>query len=505
VNQPGEVPPEVQFRSLIEKRFGLRFDDGRLGFLADLLLRRATARKAPPAAYLALAEDDPAEQLLLAEELTVGETYFFRNNDQFRAFTGIVLPGAMRARADQHELSFLSAGCSSGEEPYTLAMLIREAVPVPPWQVSIRAVDLNPAALRRAVAGRYSSWSLREMSADMRDRWLIPAGRDMQVSPELREMVRFEQANLADPDSGIFRAGAYDAIFCRNVIMYFSPAVQHAVISRLAQSLKPGGYLFLGHAETLRGLSQDFHLVHTHGTFYYQRRLSGDASPSRHYVPVGDLPPLAPPPALAPAGPFDTSWYESIGEASRRIEALLAPARREADPVSQPEAHWNIEMVLELLQRERFSDALDLIARRPEAAAADPDLLLLEALLLAQDGQVGAARALCNLLLAKGEMNPGANYILGLCYEAGGNSRKAVHHYGIASHLDPQFAMPHLRGGLIARRAGRLDEARRELEAALDLLQREDTSRLLLFGGGFTRSSLSTLCAAELKACEAAA
>jgi chemotaxis protein methyltransferase CheR len=499
-----ESPPEIQFRTLIERRFGLRFDDGKLAFLGDLLLRRATVRKTPPEAYLALAENDPAEQRLLAEELTVGETYFFRNNDQFRAFAEIVLPGAMRAGSAQCELSFLSAGCSSGEEPYTLAMLIRDAVPVPPWQVSIRAIDLNPAALRRAASGRYGSWSLREMPAAMRDKWLSPVGRDMQISPELREMVRFEHRNLADPDSDIFRPGAYDAIFCRNVIMYFAPAVQHAVILRLAQALKPGGYLFLGHAETLRGLSQDFHLVHTHETFYYQRREEGEKSAPRSPV-AAPRKAYDTPPVPQPSGEPDISWYAAIGEATRRIETLAAPnAQGPRTPIAQPPG-WAIEAVLELLQRERFSEALALIARRPDSVAADPDMLLLEALLLVQDGQIGAARAVCNLLLTQDEMSSGANYILGLCFEGDGDGRKAVHHYGIASHLDPQFAMPRLRRGLLARRAGRLGEARESLSQALDLLQREDTSRLLLFGGGFTRSSLSALCQAELRACEAAA
>jgi chemotaxis protein methyltransferase CheR len=314
-------------------------------------------------------------------------------------------------------------------------------------------------------------------------------------------MIQFDCRNLADPDSDIYRPGAYDAIFCRNVIMYFSPAVQHAVISRLAQSLAPGGYLFLGHAETLRGLSHDFHLAHTHDTFYYQRRESGDVAPAQYFVSATSVP-EPPPPLLLPD---DTSWYTAIGDASRRIESLLAPG---TVPVAAPAPQrpgWAIEAVLDLLQRERFGEALAMIAQRPDAVAADPDVLLLEALLLVQDGQVRAARNVCNLLLVQDEMNSGANYILGLCFEGDGENRKAIHHYGIAAHLDPQFAMPRLRRGLLARRAGRLDEAREDLSEALDLLQREDTSRLLLFGGGFTRSGLSTLCQSELKACEAAA
>jgi chemotaxis protein methyltransferase CheR len=500
-----EITPEERFRQAIVRRFGLRFDDSKIGFLAEILRKRADARQVAPEHYPALVETDAAEARALGEELTVGETYFFRNKEQFRAFSEIALPEAMAAKASTGELNVLSAGCASGEETYTLAMLVRNAVPIPPWRVTVRGVDLNPAALRRAMAGRYGPWSLRDMPADMQDKWLVREGRDMAVAPELKSIVQFDCRNLADPGADIWREGAYDAIFCRNVIMYFTPAVQHAVVSRLAQSLAPGGYLFLGHAETLRGLSQDFHLVHTHDTFYYQRRAAGDQAPARHYVAGSFVTPATQYLAREAATvPMDVSWFEAIGNASRRIEALAVPmpvpeAARPAPPL------WTLESVLDLLQRERFSDALELIGRRPHAVAADPDVLLLEAVLLVQDGQIAAARDVCSVLLAADEMNAGANYILGLCFEGAGENRKAVHHYSIASHLDPLFAMPAFRRGLLARRAGKFDEARRDLALALELLQREDISRLLLFGGGFTRATLTTLCAAEIKACEAAA
>jgi len=254
----------------------------------------------------------------------------------------------------------------------------------------------------------------------------------------------------------------------------------------------------------MRGLSQEFELQHTHDTFYYQRRAEGDQAPARHYVAGSFVAPTSPGMPPVAVAPLDVSWFEAIGNASRRIEALAVPTP--AEEAARPAAPlWSLESVLELLQRERFSDALELIARRPQAVAADPDVLLLEAILLVQDGQVAAARDVCSVLLAADEMSAGANYILGLCFEGAGDSRKAAHHYSIAAHLDPQFAMPAFRRGLLARRAGRLDEARRDLSLALELLQREDVSRLLLFGGGFTRSTLATLCQAEIKACEAAA
>ena len=488
-----------RFREAIARRFGLVFDDGKLGFLGDVLRRRTESRSTPVEVYLAELEAGVGseETGLLAEELTVGETYFFRNGDQFRAFAEVVLAERMRANGSTRKLSLLSAGCSSGEEPFTLAMVARESAPNPPWQVSIRAVDVNPAALRKAASGRFTSWALRDTPMEMQQQWFTPIGRDMMLIDEIRRAVQFDLRNLADPDSDIWRPEAYDAIFCRNVIMYFTPAVQQAIIGRIANSLAPGGFLFLGHAETLRGLSQEFHLVHTHGTFYYQRKREGDEAPARHYVDIGALAPrVAPAPAAV-----DVGWYEAIGKASRRIEVLARPA--EPPEPAAPEAplpQWSLGVALDLLQRERFAEALDLIHEMPPEAGQDPDVLLLRAMLLVQGGKLPLAAEVCRVLLARDELNAGANYVLALCFEGANDRSAAMHHYRVASYLDPQFAMPQLHLGLLSRRSGDLHAARGELEQALELLRREDASRLLLFGGGFTRDALIRLCEAELRA-----
>lgn len=155
----GTVLTEAErFRELLGQRFGLVFEDARLGFLSDLLQRRCDATNSGVAAYLdALAgRPDHDELAAIASEVTVGETYFFRNREQFRALAEICLPERMRARGTDRRLRLLSAGCSSGEEPYTLAILLRETLADPSWSAAILGVDVNPAALVRAVSGRFS-------------------------------------------------------------------------------------------------------------------------------------------------------------------------------------------------------------------------------------------------------------------------------------------------------------------------------------------------------------
>ena len=276
-------PPSVlethRFREGLARRLGLHFEESRTPVLAEVLQRRLEKTGLAAGGYLDRLDSTAPlgdELRQLARELTVGETYFFRNIDQFHAVADVVFPDRLSARAATRTLAMLSAGCASGEEPYSLAMLAREQIADPRWTVSIRGLDVNPAALEKAAAARYSTWSLRETPADAQARWFRPRGRELALADTIRDAVRFHERNLAvdDPlqDPVLLAPRSYDLIFCRNVLMYLMLETAQAVIARLTRALAPGGYLFLGHAETLRGLSHDFHLRHTHGTFYYQRR-----------------------------------------------------------------------------------------------------------------------------------------------------------------------------------------------------------------------------------------
>jgi chemotaxis protein methyltransferase CheR len=496
---PGDVE---RFRGIVAGRLGLQFEDSKLGFLADVLRKRLEAGRQESAYYLHQLECDPrsdVETAELARELTVGETYFYRNREQFRAFAEVALPQRMRARRPHRHIKVLSAGCASGEEAYTLAIILREALPDPSWNVSIRAVDVNPAALERAASAKFSPWALRETPPEARERWFRPAGRDLVLVDEIRSAVSFERRNLTADDADLWRQGEYDVIFCRNVIMYFSPEKMRGVVARIAASLAPGGFLFLGHAETLRGLSQEFHLLHTHDTFYYQKRGEGDEV--RTLSGIAEIRHTAPAVA-SPVADMSTSWFDAISQASERIRALGTPAAPVVPPLIAAAPKWNLARVLDLLQLERFAEALELVRGMPAEASKDSDVLLLTAVLLAHSGQLAAAAEVASRLLVKDEMSAGAHYVLALSYEGIGDPAAAANHDHFAVYLDPDFAMPRLHLGLLAKRAGDAAAARRELSEALLLLEREDASRLLLFGGGFTREGLIALCQAELQRIE---
>ncbi|HZP41986.1 MAG TPA: CheR family methyltransferase [Candidatus Binatia bacterium] len=503
--RPRPLAGEVErFRALIERRLGLQLEGAKLDLLADLLDRRCGSRGVrSSAAYLDRLGSREAwgqELSAIAGELTVGETYFFRNAHHFRAFEETVLPARLGARRHLRRLSILSAGCASGEEAYSLAILLhRHAPELAGWDVDVLGIDVNPDSLARARRGLYSAWSLRETPADIRAAHFRAGDRGFLLDEAIRRSVRFEERNLLDADAVFWRAEAFDVVFCRNVTMYLTPDAARLVIARIAGALAPGGFLFLGYAETLRGISQDFHLAHTHDTFYYRRRLSGDAAA----VPQSWAAPAS---GGAPAA----SWVDSIRRAAERISTLSGrpTARRPRPPeppAGAPPAPATLARALALLREERFAEAVDAVRALPPALVVDPDAQLLLAVLLTNSGELSEAEEVCRRLLERDELHAGAHYVLALCRQQAGDSRAAVDHDQTAAYLDPGFAMPHVHLGLIARRAGDLVTARRELEQASTLLRYDDPARILLFGGGFTRETLVALCRAELAACGHAA
>jgi chemotaxis protein methyltransferase CheR len=495
-----------RFRSIVTQSLGLRFDDSKLDFLAEIMQQRMeSAECGSGASYLQRLSSSAEEIRAIAEKLTVCETYFFRYTGHFRAFADVVIP-QIRARG-QRRLRILSAGCASGEEAYSLAMLIRDELPDHTiWDITILGIDVNASMLAKASRARYHAWAMRDTSGSLRAKYFRREGTEFQLNNDVRSMVRFEERNLADENPSFWQQNAFDVVFCRNVTMYLTFEVTRSVVERIAKSLSAGGFLFMGHAETLRGVSQNFHLLHTHEAFYYQRHdvlmPAGPEMPSQRFVV----------PVQALADP-DNSWFDIISKASERIATLTtekhagstglagSTAPRPSHLHPQPSNAWNRTAAMELLRNERFAEALQLLRELPPGPKADPDAQLLLAALLTNHGKLAEAEKVCMGLLQLDELNAGAHYLIALCREHLGDQKAAVEHDQIAVYLDPAFAMPHLHLGLVAKRSGNVETATRELGQALALLVREDASRVLLFGGGFDREALSEFCQAELLAC----
>jgi chemotaxis protein methyltransferase CheR len=497
MSDPATVTP-LTFRAIIADRMGLVFEDDKSNQLDAVLAHRLAARGCTQDDYLAeLAHSASIDELgAIAREVTVPETYFFRHLDQFEALREVALPAAISGpAARKKQLRILSAGCASGEEAYSIAILIREMGLDASWKVSIRAVDLNPAPLKKARAGRYAPWVLRETPAPLIKRWFSADGGAYLIDSEIRSAVTFEQRNLVDADDPLWAHAHYDIVFCRNALMYLSPEKMRDVVARISQALVPGGYLFLGHAETLRGVSDDLRLCESHGAFYYRRPGGNEQGQT---VARAAIAPASPPPTARPHSPPSTDWMDVIDRASRYIGKLADETDRPPSDEATEAASRTAEHLQSLLAEERFAEALEQIETALSVDPANPPLRLLRAMLLFHCGDAEQAATVAQSLLRHETLKAGAHHILSLCREKAGDLDGAREHDRAAAYADASFAMPRLHLGLLARRAGRRVEMRRELSQALVLLPRENAARLALFGGGFARQALIDLCASTL-------
>jgi chemotaxis protein methyltransferase CheR len=508
----GRIPGLERFVDVVVSRLGFRVHENNEGEVERLLRQRLQHTGCGSvAAYLERYVDAAfaaTELREIALELTVAETYFFRHPDQFRAFVEVALPDRIRARQGTRRLNVLSAGCATGEEPYSLAAAMSDFPELRDWDVRIWGIDVNPRLLEVAAAARYSDWSLRSGSTQQRSRFFRPDGDRYVLDASLARAVRFEARNLLEDDPQFWQPDFFDVVFCRNVMIYFSSVAVRSLVERFTRSLVPCGYLFLGPSETLRGISREFHLRHTQDAFYYQRRLLHEQVELA--APLADAGPRSASAAHALPERRNPDWVSAIAASSTRIAALADSSRLRSEhrePASPQQAQaavrteLDLDEVRDLVREERFEDALLAIGALPGQAATDPDAMLLQAVVLANRGNVAGAEEICRRLLARDELRPGAHYLLAFCQERRGDVLSAAEHDQTAIYLDPAFAMPRLHLGLLALRMGDLPTARRELREALSLLAREDASRMLLFGGGFDRGALMRLCEAQLERC----
>jgi chemotaxis protein methyltransferase CheR len=221
--------------------------------------------------YLRYDAQRHAELEAAVESLTTHETYFFREPSQLKAFCEELLPLLEKRNARTRRLRLWSAGCSSGEEAYTLAMLIQDSRRFDDWDVEVYGTDISRRVLALARRAEYGASALRATSADLLERFFVPAGNNrVRVRDEVRSWVSFGHHNLLD-ETGSQLVPRMDVVFCRNVMIYFDQAARRRVLRIVRDRLVPGGYLLLGHSENLLNLGADFELVHLRGDLVYRR------------------------------------------------------------------------------------------------------------------------------------------------------------------------------------------------------------------------------------------
>lgn len=276
---PLDGPPDpdlVRIRDLVYQVAGIFHPDNKLRLLLDRCGRRMKELKTQSLReYFECLTIKPARQtelIALLNEITIGETCFFRSQPQLDALRTIVLPKILEAKAQfpLRRLRIWSAGCSTGEEPYTLSILMLEEAQrrLKDWKVEILATDLNERSLAHAKNAIYGTYSTRNLTPYYRQKYFTPAGDQLQVQPQVRDGVSFSRLNLSD-DARMTFMKSLDVVFCCNVLIYFDLASKRRVVQHFYNNLLPHGYFFMGHSESLYGVTEDFRLVHLPGATAY--------------------------------------------------------------------------------------------------------------------------------------------------------------------------------------------------------------------------------------------
>ncbi|MBI3053916.1 MAG: tetratricopeptide repeat protein [Betaproteobacteria bacterium] len=404
---------------------------------------------------------------ILASHLTVGETYFFREQRSFEMLEEHVLPEILRVRGETgSRVRIWSAGCCTGEEPYSIAMLLDQLIPdAVKRNFTILATDINPRFVRKAAEGVYSEWSFRETPPWIRERYFNRRkdGR-FEIKPHIRKMVTFSYFNLAgDVYPSLWsNTNAMDVIFCRNVLMYFGAEQAREVVAKLRSSLVDGGWLITSPAETSGILFSAFTAVEFPGVFFYRRMASGAPRTvvAGHRLPAFDVAPK-----------------------SLHPEELIAPPElpgldvmRSAPPLEAPREPAQVQEMEPGAIHEQKPDESEAPRHRARTCA--------------NQGKLAEAIEWCERAIASDKLDPASHYLLATIQQEQGYTDSAAQALKRALYLDPQFVLAHFALGNLCLSQGRHRNAERHFGNALALLQVRPHGEILPESEGLTAGRL---------------
>lgn len=391
--------------------------------------------------YLALLMDRSAgagEMECLIGDLTIGETYFFRQVEHFDLLKSTVIPTLLKQNAAIRCLRVWSAGCATGEEPYSIAILLQQEFggELLGWDVTILATDINREFLERAKEGRYGEWSFRATPRHIWAECFIRQGKTWLLKSEYKKRVVFRKLNLAEENQILQDSGGFDLVFCRNVMIYFSRNLIARTVGRFRDMLRPGGWLIVGHAEFDPMAFAGFIRVQLNNASAYQRPQTGRA-------PESGLPAVS-------EFPSDFEWMPAP-EAGRPAQTLHAGPAAKSSP-SAP----SLERVRELADR----------------------------------GALHAAAALGKQLTTLEPLSAAAHFTLGLILESTLSCREAKEALRRAIYLDRNFALAHYHFATCLQTVGENAKARKSFLNAIQLLDELPPEKRLEHTDGLTVADL---------------
>ena len=394
---PAEDPGFAELKDAIIARTGHHYYIDKDYLLRDRLDRRLLATGCGSLSdYLALLHQPrrgPAEWQELEAEITIGETFFFRHQEQFAALRDVIFPDLIRANAHRRSLRIWSAGCAVGAEPYSIAILLERLLgkDLRHWTVEIIGSDISARALDQAKAGIFSDWALRGMppAERARDFTAMPDRRHWRIADRHRLRLRFVQHNLLNlpVEGGSVDWANFALILCRNVLIYFSPARIAPTLAALARCLSPAGWLMVGHSDAIAALPRHLRIVELKGTmaFRYPDQPEVAAAPVP-WQPI--LPPERPAPVASSELPLPISQPPALrpeAEPGRRMAPPLAVIRALADGGRLAEAASACRLAIDADPLDSRLHLYDGIIAQAAGQAAVAEAALRRAVYLAGD------------------------------------------------------------------------------------------------------------------------
>jgi len=407
---------------------------------------------------------------VLASHLTVGETYFFRERQSFQILEERVLPELIRKRrGTDKRLRIWSAGCCTGEEPYSIAILLRQSLPdLKDWQITILATDINPHFLKKAAEGIYGEWSFRGVPTGTQDRHFTKKrnGR-FGILPEIRRMVTFSYLNLAEDayPSLLNNTNAMDVIFCRNVLMYFAPERAKQVVRKFHHALLDVGWLVVSPSETSQILYSQFATVNFPGVILYKKDGHKRSTDVSYELEEKTKPFLQPP------------QEKSI------ITGAPEPEVTEPEPVPYTQALYYYEQGL-------YEEAVQMLSVLLAGEPGNSKAMALLARVHANQGNLMEATRWCEKALAADKLSTTYHVLHATILQEQGAMQEAVRALKRALYLDQNLVLAHFALANIARQQGKSQEASKHFENTRILLNAYAQEEILPESEGMTAGRL---------------
>jgi chemotaxis protein methyltransferase CheR len=435
--------------------------------------------------WLLMQNLDASQTKKLATYLTIGETYFFRERKALDYLENNYLPMLIAKRRHTNKtLNIWSAGCSSGEEPFTIAIILHRLLPdIKNWDIRILGTDINLKFLEKAQNGVYSKWSFRGMSETVMDKYFEKINENKyRLKPFISDMVNFSYLNLASPPyfPASNKLDLFDVILCRNVLIYFSQEGIKTATKSFYNKLKNEGVLLLSAVETSNLVCEDFNRIPHQGIMVYEKNSEKNSKPDRK-IPKTNY--------IHSFKQFQKPDFKDILK-----KKLNSKTEKKVENESVEDNDFKYEKLLKNYQTGNIEEAEQkLIKIIDNAKNVAPKYYLLLARIRANKGSLDIAEKLCNKAIQIDKVNTAAYYLLANVYNEQGKIQDAISSINRTLFLDPNFAMAHFLLGNIAKNDLNYKASTKHYKNALKSLSKLENDKIVPGSDGLTAGGLSKM------------